>query len=126
MRANKVGQATNNRVLGCLLGQQSGRTVDISNSLEINYHIGEHGIVVDEAYLTKKQDQCESKYVGFQACSDNYFCRQSIAILLADKQTFPKLDTVGWYSTGSDVDEGDMQIHKMVNSVPVRHCCSAA
>ncbi|CAL8470813.1 g10355 [Coccomyxa elongata] len=96
VRANKVGQATNHRVLGCLLGQQSGRVVDISNSLEINYHIGEHGVVIDEAYLTKKQDQY--------------------------KQTFPKLDTVGWYSTGSDVDEGDMQIHKMImnfNESPV-------
>lgn len=50
---------------------------------------------------------------------------QTVAVLLADKQTFPKLDTVGWYSTGSDVDEGDMQIHKMVIPVPVKPRCCA-
>ncbi|EIE22810.1 Mov34-domain-containing protein [Coccomyxa subellipsoidea C-169] len=96
MRANKLGEENNYRVLGCLLGQQSGRVVDISNSLEINYHIGELGIDIDEAYLTRKQEQY--------------------------KQTFPKLDTVGWYSTGSEVEEADMQIHKMIthfNESPV-------
>ena len=32
----------------------------------------------------------------------------------ADKQVFPKLDTVGWYSTGSSIGRHDMQIHKLV------------
>ncbi|KAK9904115.1 hypothetical protein WJX75_004893 [Coccomyxa subellipsoidea] len=96
VRANRIGVKNKFRVLGCLLGQQSGRVVDISNSLEINYRVGEQGIVIDEAYLTRKQEQY--------------------------KQTFPKLDTVGWYSTGSDMEEGDMQIHKMImhfNESPV-------
>lgn len=34
----------------------------------------------------------------------------------ADKQVFPKLDTVGWYSTGSSVGQHDMQVHKLVGA----------
>lgn len=38
---------------------------------------------------------------------------------------FPKYDILGWYSTGSDVKETDMQIHKSVscaNIVVVFNC----
>ena len=38
---------------------------------------------------------------------------------------FPKYDILGWYSTGSDVKEMDMQIHKYVscaNIVVVFNC----
>jgi len=42
----------------CLLSQD-GRNVDISNSLEIVYSVGaDGGFEVDEAFLTKKMDQC--------------------------------------------------------------------
>lgn len=58
VHANNPVDGERTRVLGCLLGQQSGRVVDISNSLEIKYVTGEHGIVIDEAYLAKKQEQC--------------------------------------------------------------------
>ena len=58
MHANNPVQEERTRVLGCLLGQQSGRVVDISNSLEIKYENGEQGVVIDEAYLAKKQEQC--------------------------------------------------------------------
>ena len=30
----------------------------------------------------------------------------------ADKQVFPKLDIVGWYATGEEVQETDMLIHR--------------
>jgi hypothetical protein len=47
------------RVLGCLLGSHSARTVDIANSFEIKYD----GVVnnvpqIDCAFLAKKQEQC--------------------------------------------------------------------
>ena len=47
------------RVMGCLLGQQSGRTVDISNSFEIKYDQGPEGLVINDAFLQKKMEQCE-------------------------------------------------------------------
>lgn len=35
-------------------------------------------------------------------------------MLSADKQVFPKLDIVGWYATGEDIQEADMLIHRKV------------
>ena len=45
--------------MGCLLGQQSGRTVDISNSFEIKFEQGPGGIAINDAFLQKKMEQCE-------------------------------------------------------------------
>lgn len=32
----------------------------------------------------------------------------------ADKQVFPKLDIVGWYATGEQIQDDDMAIHRKV------------
>jgi hypothetical protein len=46
-------------VMGCLLGSQSGRAVDISNSFEIEYTTSPAGeVVINEAFLARKQEQC--------------------------------------------------------------------
>ena len=34
----------------------------------------------------------------------------------ADKQTFASLDVVGWYSTGSKLEESDMTLHRKVEA----------
>lgn len=47
------------RVLGCLLGQQTGRVVDVSNSFEFMYENTASGLIIDEGLLTKKTEQCE-------------------------------------------------------------------
>ncbi|KAL6773821.1 hypothetical protein ACKKBG_A22625 [Auxenochlorella protothecoides x Auxenochlorella symbiontica] len=60
------------RVYGCLLGEQSGRNVDISNSFELR--VASHSI--DLEFLQKRADQY--------------------------KQVFPTLDIVGWYSSSSE------------------------
>ncbi len=59
-RANTVASATSSiKVLGCLLGTQSGRSIDISNSFEIKFETSTTGrMVIDNAFLLKKQDQC--------------------------------------------------------------------
>ena len=58
-RANCPTAGAEVRVLGCLLGQQSGRTVDISNSFEMRSVEGAGAAAIDEAFLHKKMDQCE-------------------------------------------------------------------
>ena len=58
VHANGNTEQPRTRVLGCLLGQQTGRVVDIINSLEIRYEDGPDGITIDEGYLAKKQEQC--------------------------------------------------------------------
>ncbi len=58
IRANGLAQGSG-RVYGCLLGQQTGREVSISNSFELKVIDGMEGPDIDEAFLAKKQDQCE-------------------------------------------------------------------
>lgn len=78
------------KVIGCLLGSHSGRTIDISNSFEIKYDLSPSSgaIVVDQPFLLKKQEQY--------------------------KQVFPKLDLVGWYTTGQEIDENDLAVNQKV------------
>lgn len=72
-------------VMGCLLGSQNGRTIDVSNSFEMNYSVpASGGIQVDHAFLLQKQEQY--------------------------KAVFPKLDVVGWYTTGSALEERHRQV----------------
>mmetsp|Transcript_7095 Transcript_7095/g.8185 ORF Transcript_7095/g.8185 Transcript_7095/m.8185 type:complete len:300 (-) Transcript_7095:693-1592(-) len=80
------------RVIGCLLGVQSGRVVEITNSFELSYTQPNNGsVVVDAAFLNKQQELY--------------------------KATFPKCEVIGWYSTGSVLEEVDMSIHKMISEI---------
>lgn len=57
-RANsEAGPGEELPVLGCLLGTQAGRTVDISNSFEMRYQEGS-ATDIDHAFLLKKMEQC--------------------------------------------------------------------
>eukprot|EP00249_Psilotum_nudum_P013428 c24330_g1_i1 orf=506-1411(-) len=77
------------RVFGCVLGVQTGRTVEIFNSFELKYD--EAGDCIDRQFLETKQEQY--------------------------KKVFPKYDILGWYSTGCDVQDADMQIHKALMDI---------
>jgi COP9 signalosome complex subunit 6 len=79
------------RVLGCLLGIQTGRSVEIFNSFELKYDVLDELIVLDRGFLTQKQEQY--------------------------KKVFPKYDILGWYSTGTGVQVADMQVHKALADI---------
>ncbi|KAM3396473.1 COP9 signalosome complex subunit 6a [Capsicum galapagoense] len=82
------------RVFGCVIGVQSGRTVEIFNSFELLYDPATQSL--DRAFLEKKQELY--------------------------KKVFPNFYVLGWYSSGSDAEESDMQIHKAlmdINESPV-------
>lgn len=108
-------------MLGCLLGTHAARTVEISNSFEITYAGVVDGVPqVDFGFLTQKQEQC-ARGRGLRVSSDltPLGTRRYRA---ADKKVFPKLDVVGWYSTGSALQEADLELHRAVRwacSVPV-------
>ncbi|KAF8059749.1 CSN6 [Scenedesmus sp. PABB004] len=91
LRANGPDGAPAPRVMGCLLGSQDGRSVDVANSFEIKYAETEDGWEVDTAFLTKKQEQY--------------------------KQVFPKQDVVGWYCTGAAVEARHLRVHAKVCEV---------
>ena len=47
--------------------------------------------------------------------ADNLRCVSHTCLLGAvDKQVFSKLDVVGWYATGSAVQDSDTAVHKRV------------
>ncbi|CAL9099330.1 unnamed protein product [Musa acuminata var. zebrina] len=82
------------RVFGCVIGVQRGRTVEIFNSFELLYDPLTHSL--DRSFLEKKQELY--------------------------KKVFPNFYILGWYSTGSEAQESDLQIHKAlmdINESPV-------
>ncbi|KAM1621364.1 hypothetical protein ACFX1T_019815 [Malus domestica] len=71
-----------------------GNTVEIFNSFELLYDLATH--CLDHAFLEKKQKLY--------------------------KKVFPHFYVLGWYSTGTDAQESDMNIHKAlmdINESPV-------
>ncbi|XP_020266655.1 COP9 signalosome complex subunit 6a, partial [Asparagus officinalis] len=82
------------RVFGCVIGVQRGRTVEIFNSFELLFDPVTQ--TLDRPFIEKKQELY--------------------------KKVFPDFYILGWYSTGSDAQESDMQIHKAlmdINESPV-------
>ena len=80
------------RVLGCLLGFQEGnRDLEICNSFELIWtpEEGTGRVIVDAEYLAGQK--------------------------VRYKTVYPKMEVVGWYSTGQAIDhEHDLDIHKAI------------
>jgi len=75
------------RVFGVLLGEQSGRRVEIANSFEIKVSVNAAGVYEPvKAYLGTRLEQY--------------------------KKTFPNYELIGWYSTASEVQLGDLAFHE--------------
>lgn len=53
------------RVYGCVLGVQTGRTVEIFNSFELRYDPVEE--LLDRAFLETKQEQCKLHTLGLRS-----------------------------------------------------------
>ena len=117
-RANAASGAAVPAVMGCLLGSQSGRIVDISNTFELDYTMQEGKVVINEAFLARKQEQCEWATAGVgtsrlpvvwlpgihSASSQVPLSPQPLLpTATTDKQVFPKVDVLGWYATGAAV-----------------------
>jgi len=73
---------------GALVGVQEGRKVEIFNSYELVATEVEKDLVFDLEFLDRKQKQF--------------------------KQVFPTYDILGWYSTGSRVQDVDLHLHKQI------------
>lgn len=82
----------NTRVLGILLGTQSGRTVEICHSFELPVTLSDSGHMdVDVEFMQKRIQQY--------------------------RQIFGQYNVVGWYCTGSKVSSEDHRLHTEVFSV---------
>ncbi|WIA21756.1 hypothetical protein OEZ85_000918 [Tetradesmus obliquus] len=89
LKANSPEGAPPPLVLGCLLGSQDGRSVELANSFEMKWEQGEAGCEVDAPFLVKKQEQY--------------------------KTVFPKQDIVGWYCTGRQLTEQHLAVHRKIS-----------
>jgi COP9 signalosome complex subunit 6 len=75
------------RVIGCLLGQTTGRTVDISNSFELLETTTSDGApAFDQELFTMRLEQYQ--------------------------EVFKSLEVIGWYATGSGLQPSDLTLHK--------------
>lgn len=85
-----AGTSAAPRVYGAVLGEQMGRRVELASSFELKVARSSSGAdVPDLDYLRLRLEQY--------------------------KKTFPKFDMVGWYSTASDVQAGDMEIQQQLS-----------
>ena len=114
------------RVVGCLLGLQSARTVEITNAFELKSSMQGGALVIDKEYMQLKQEQCAPFVCVFCFCGRKQcVCvskKPEQAAPSADKRVFPKYEVMGWYSSGSSLLDGDLVVHKMartrVHSLP--------
>lgn len=82
----------NTRVMGILLGTQSGRTVEICHSFELPAVMTKDGSTeVDMAFMEQRIQQY--------------------------RQIFAQYNVVGWYCTGSEISREDHRLHSQVFSI---------
>ena len=88
MRAKASGSGFP-RVIGCLLGQLHGRTVDVINSFELlETAAADSSPTFDAEMYSLKLEQYQ--------------------------EVFKSLDVIGWYATGGGVQATDLAMHRRV------------
>ncbi|RIB24156.1 COP9 signalosome complex subunit 6A [Gigaspora rosea] len=76
------------QVIGALVGIQTGRDVEISNSYELDFDTIDGKVQINHEYFITKQEQF--------------------------RQVFPQFDFLGWYTMGPYPTEADIEIHKQM------------
>lgn len=118
-RAQQGSNAQPLQVYGALLGTQSGRHLEVQNTFEVK--VDAEGRI-DEAFFKSRQAQCEWASASLTSRSTPLI---TTAPSLADKQTFPTFDFLGWYSNGTSPTQRDLAVHKQVSrwrTLDARNC----
>lgn len=89
-------------VLGALLGTQNGREVEIVNTFEVALEQGEK---VDHGSFNARREQCAS----VPSILD-----MLMRTLHPDKQVFPSLEFIGWYTVASYPTQRHITLHEQV------------
>ena len=106
-------------VIGALLGTQNGRDTEIVNSFDLvtnaepgsDLGLGEGvGIQVEIGFLNERKEQCKWPPSLNHHCP---FTRQR-ASPFTDKQVFPNLDLIGWYTVSTGPNQAHIAIHEQV------------
>ncbi|KAF5948952.1 hypothetical protein HYC85_014909 [Camellia sinensis] len=107
------GEAT---IFGCVIGVQRGRTVEIFNSFELLSDPSTHSL---DRPVPREKARTLSVPLFLSMI---FFYYYYYFFCFGDKKVFPNFYILGWYSTGSEAQEADMQIHKAlmdINESPV-------
>lgn len=89
-------------VLGALLGTQNGREVEIVNTFEVAVEQGEK---LDHASFNVRREQCALVFSIFDLLMQT---------LHPDKQVFPSLEFIGWYTVVSYPTQRHITLHEQV------------
>ena len=121
-------------VIGALLGTQNGRDVEIVNTFELA--ASEDVSVVDQDFLRDRKEQCNMIVTGQ--------VKPRLLMRPKDKQVFPSLEFIGWYTVAARPTAQHIALHEQVSSqtllvynppeMPLpsscltvrRHCCSSS
>ncbi|XP_055699111.1 COP9 signalosome complex subunit 6 [Phlebotomus papatasi] len=93
----RAQEGARKQVIGALIGKQKGRNIEVLNSFELKFEINTDGdIIINRDYYIAKEQQY--------------------------KQVFSDLDFLGWYTTGENPSESDVNVHKQIcqiNECPI-------
>jgi hypothetical protein len=98
-------------VLGALLGTQNGREVEIVNTFEVAIDQGEK---VDHASFNVRKEQCALAASMYHAL---------MITLFVDKQVFPSLEFIGWYTVAIHPTQRHITLHEQVRSHFSHYIC---
>jgi COP9 signalosome complex subunit 6 len=111
-------------VLGALLGTQTGREVEIVNTFELAVEDNDED-KVDHGFLVSRRDQCMYHacntlliyiYIYIYILFASFFkwsCM--LADGVADKQVFPSLEFIGWYTVTQQPTARHIAFHEQVH-----------
>lgn len=118
--AQRQGSSSLERVFGILLGEQSGRRVELANSFEIKVTTNGKRAWVQLPPLSKcshgtrhMRTKCGLLFLVSSAAGELEPDADYLKTRLEQyKKTFPNYECIGWYSTAMSVQPGDMKIHQ--------------
>jgi COP9 signalosome complex subunit 6 len=97
-------------VLGALLGTQNGREVEIVNTFELAVEDNDPD-KVDHGFLVSRRDQCMSS--SYSRLRTIHFTSNFL-----DKQVFPSLEFIGWYTVTPQPTARHIAFHEQVHLCP--------
>lgn len=93
-------------VVGALLGTQNGRDVEIVNTFELA--VEDNGESIDHGFLISRREQCKDNHMFL------YIMSIVLMLFATDKQVFPSLEFIGWYTVAPKPTAHHITLHTQV------------
>ena len=93
-----------NAVIGALLGTQNGREVEIVNTFELAMESDKK--TIDHGFFTSRREQCKF--------GQDSWLWDALTCHWIDKQVFPSLEFIGWYTVAPQPTARHIALHEQV------------